>query len=394
MDEGGHARVTATPDEGYTFVGWFNGDEKVSENASYSFVVTENVTLTARFTKNPYTVFVGINTGGSINPGGTVSGGGTFEEGESATATAVPDPGFRLVGWFVDDVKVSEALSYTFTVTKDLRVLAKFERIRHTVTVNATVGGTTSGSFTMDEGGHARVTATPDEGYTFVGWFNGDEKVSENASYSFVVTENVTLTARFAKKSYTVTVTASEGGSVSGGGTFECDTSANVNAAANTGYVFAGWFADGTKVSDSASYTFTVTKDVTLTAKFEKNTQLSSTIAIRNFKENKTVDYRTTITFTAEVKNPADGAKTHWFIDGKDAGTGDTYTVKEAKKDFNVQAKYIKDGKVLAESDTETVKVNSGFFAKLKAFFRGLFGKLPVVVQEYLGVEFIDRIEP
>ena len=118
------------------------------------------------------------------------------------------------------------------------------------------------------------------------------------------------------------------------------------------------------------------------------------TVAIKNYAANKTVDYRSTITFTAEVKNPVDGAKTHWFIDGKDVGTGETYTVKEAKKDFTVQAKYMQGAKILAESETETVKVNSGFFAKLKAFFRALFGKLPVVVQEYLGVEYIDRVLP
>ena len=115
-------------------------------------------------------------------------------------------------------------------------------------------------------------------------------------------------------------------------------------------------------------------------------------IKIKNYTSSRTVDYKTTITFTAVVTNPVDGAKVHWFIDGQNKGSGDTYTVKEATKDFTVQVKYMKDGKVLAESDTETVKVNSGFFAKLKAFFQGLFKKLPVVVQEYLGVEFIDKV--
>ena len=89
-----------------------------------------------------------------------------------------------------------------------------------------------------------------------------------------------------------------------------------------------------------------------------------------------------------------DGAQIHWFVDGQNKGVADTYTVKEAKKDFAVQAKYVKDGKVLAESEIETVKVNAGFFARLKAFFRGLFGLLPKVTQEYLGIEIIDRVLP
>ena len=118
------------------------------------------------------------------------------------------------------------------------------------------------------------------------------------------------------------------------------------------------------------------------------------TVAIKNYTANKTVDYRATVTFTVEVKNPADSAKVHWFLDGKDAGTGETYTAKEVKETFTVQAKYMQGGKVLAVSEPETVKVNSGFGARLKAFFRALFGRLPKVVQEYLGVEFIDRVQP
>ena len=111
------------------------------------------------------------------------------------------------------------------------------------------------------------------------------------------------------------------------------------------------------------------------------------TVAVRNFQSSRTVDYRTTITFAAVVNSPVDGAEVHWFVDGKDMGTGDTYTVKEAKKTFTVQAKYMQDGKTLAESETETVSVKTGFFAKLAAFFKALFRKLPVLVQEYVGME-------
>lgn len=87
-------------------------------------------------------------------------------------------------------------------------------------------------------------------------------------------------------------------------------------------------------------------------------------------------------------------SKTGYAILEQDKGSFDTYTEKEAKRDFTVQAKYMKDGKVLAESATETVKVNTGFFAKLKAFFRSLFGRLPKVVQEAYDVEFYLNLLP
>ncbi len=151
------------------------------------------------------------------------------------------------------------------------------------------------------------------------------------------------------------------------------------------GYTFKGWTPEVPATMPAENLTFT--------AVFEKNS--NPIIKIHNYTSSRTVDYRTTITFSAdEVKNPVSGAQIHWFIDGQDKGASDTYTVKEAKKDFTVQAKYVKDGKVLAQSEIETVKVNTGFFAKLKAFFRSLFGKLPKVVQTYLGVEIVERVLP
>ena len=117
-------------------------------------------------------------------------------------------------------------------------------------------------------------------------------------------------------------------------------------------------------------------------------------VTIRNYVDNRTVDYRTIVSLTAEVSNPILGGEIHWFVDGRDVDTGESYTVNEAKKTFTVQAKYMDGDKVLDETEVETVKVKSGFFDKLKAFFRALFNQLPVVVQEYLGVEMIDRVLP
>lgn len=116
-------------------------------------------------------------------------------------------------------------------------------------------------------------------------------------------------------------------------------------------------------------------------------TEHDPAISIRNFVSEKTVDYRVTLTFTADVENTVDGAVVHWFINGEEVGTGDSCTVSEATKDFTVQAKYIKDGTVLAESETETVNVKSGFFDRLVAFFRILFEKLAALAKKIFGVK-------
>ena len=83
-------------------------------------------------------------------------------------------------------------------------------------------------------------------------------------------------------------------------------------------------------------------------------------------------------------------------MDNAHVATGSDYSAENVKKNFRLQAKYFVGGAEMQEaaSDVETVNVNAGFFARLKAFFRALFGRLPKVVQEYLGVERIDQVLP
>ncbi|MCR5659248.1 MAG: leucine-rich repeat protein [Bacteroidales bacterium] len=59
-----------------------------------------------------------------------------------------------------------------------------------------------------------------------------------------------------------------EAGTLTGGGTYDAAASCTVTATANEGYAFANWTNNGTVVSTDASYTFTVTGDITLVANF------------------------------------------------------------------------------------------------------------------------------
>ncbi len=105
-------------------------------------------------------------------------------------------------------------------------------------------------------------------------------------------------------------------------------------------------------------------------------------IAIKGFMNSRSVAYKTTINFSAKVTDAPSGAAVHWFVNGTDSGTGGTFTVSKATASYTVQAKLIgSGGKVLAESETESVSVNTGLFARIIAFFRNLFGSLPVITQ-------------
>ena len=73
--------------------------------------------------------------------------------------------------------------------------------------------------------------------------------------------------------SYTTTVSASptDGGTVTGGGSYQEGQSCTVLATANSGYTFAKWTENGNEVSTSNKYTFTVTGDRDLVANFTVN---------------------------------------------------------------------------------------------------------------------------
>lgn len=104
-------------------------------------------------------------------------------------------------------------------------------------------------------------------------------------------------------------------------------------------------------------------------------------IELKGYTAKRSEPYKTTITFTAITENVPAGAAVHWFIDGKDVGTGETYKKEQATASYTVQCKLMQGNTVLAESEVENVQVNTGFFAKLIAFFKGLFGSLPVITQ-------------
>jgi hypothetical protein len=63
--------------------------------------------------------------------------------------------------------------------------------------VNPAEGGTITGTGTYPEGSLCTLTATPNEGYTFVNWTENGIQVSDTPIYSFTVTSNRTLIANF-----------------------------------------------------------------------------------------------------------------------------------------------------------------------------------------------------
>ena len=73
------------------------------------------------------------------------------------------------------------------------------EPVKHTVTitVNPEGAGTVTGAGEYEEGKEATLTATAAEGYEFTCWTSGEDTVSTENPYTFVVTADVALVANF-----------------------------------------------------------------------------------------------------------------------------------------------------------------------------------------------------
>jgi hypothetical protein len=157
------------------------------------------------------------------------------------------------------------AIDYTYTA---------YTQITYTVAVSASpsAGGSVGGGGTFVSGSSQTVTATANSGYMFANWTENGSVVSSSASYNFTLSANRTLVANFTANpvNYTITVSASPsaGGTVGGGGTFASGSSRTVTATANSGYTFANWTENGSAVSSSASYNFTLNGNRNLVANF------------------------------------------------------------------------------------------------------------------------------
>ena len=162
--------ITAPADptrEGYTFIGW---DRDIPE-----IMLAENITVTAQWEINRYTITFDTAGGSEIAPI-------TQDYGTAITAPADPTrEGYTFIGW-------DKAIPATMPA-ENVTITAKWKVNSYTITFD-TAGGSEVAPITQDYGTAITAPADPTrEGYTFIGW---DRDIPET-----VPAENMTLKARW-----------------------------------------------------------------------------------------------------------------------------------------------------------------------------------------------------
>ena len=161
--------------QGYQFTDWYLDDTKYDFNTA----VTKDMTLTAKWTANSYTIAFDTDGGSKIDPI-TQDYGTTIKAPTAPTKT-----GYTFMGW-------NPALPATMPA-ENITVTAQWRINQYTITFD-TDGGSAVDAQTVAYGEKAKTPADPTKtGYTFAGWELGGNAYD----FAAAVTGNMTLTAKW-----------------------------------------------------------------------------------------------------------------------------------------------------------------------------------------------------
>lgn len=224
--------LTAVPNNNYHFLYWNDGN---TQNPRYLSATCDS-TFTAIFVSNVSTITIG-----NRNPEmGSVSGGGVYYYQNYVTFSANPYYGHHFTQWSDGNMENPR----TIMVDRDTTFTASFALNLYAVSINSVnssmgyVSGTGNYTYNTTIG----ITATPNYGYHFTQWNDGNT----NNPRTIVVSKDTMFTAQFAANSYQLSVSANYPlmGSAYGAGTYNYNTQTTLAAAPNYGYHFIQW-SDG-----------------------------------------------------------------------------------------------------------------------------------------------------
>ena len=194
---------------GYSFLGWYcQGSLKTDSYGSSlsDWNYTDDTTFYAQWEINEYY----LNARSSDTDAGTVTGGGYYDYLEGVTITAITNPGYTFIGWYEGGTKLTGELAYSFTMTTvNKTYTAKWVKV-NIVSENTAKGAVTPLTGTYMPGDRDTITAITNPGYTFIGWYEGETKLTGELSYTFEMpAEDKTYTARWKPTQYSVNLIVS-----------------------------------------------------------------------------------------------------------------------------------------------------------------------------------------
>ena len=179
------------------------------------------------------TLTVNSGSGGSLSEQKTID----MDVSTSFTCTAIPNAGYQFSGWSDNKGTATRTFTVEDLTSSNTTITAKFEVATYRVTVSAGNGGKVKGSSDYYAGEIATLTATPDDGYRFKQWSDGNK---ENPRI-FQVYENVSYEAEFEKTHCLITFKSQDESIISSYQVENGATVTTIPTITRDGYTFMGW---------------------------------------------------------------------------------------------------------------------------------------------------------
>ena len=269
-------------ENGYTFIGWYDGDTLVSTDHVFTFIMPKkSVTYEPKYVKSTVVVEKDLKIA-------SVSVGKCYV-GEKTTIEAKPEYGHTFLGWFdKNNNLLTRELKLDVDVTlTETTYVAKYSS-RYTIQTNADsqqVFGNVGVDPTFTQktaivptvGTKVTLYASPYKN-TFLGWYRNDEFYSLDTTIEVVATDEiVSYNALFRMNVY---VYVDNDSSIYGWGSAEIigdmlyvGDKVKLKATPSDNCEFTGWYLDGNLVSEDPEIEVEVTTDIQrFYAHFERKT--------------------------------------------------------------------------------------------------------------------------
>lgn len=185
---------TSTPEKkGYTFIGWYNGDEKEKFDFDADTTNAPNVlNLVAKWDINQYTVqFVSDYGSFADQP---IEHGGIIKTDK----LTIPDvDGYTFDDWYTDATYTTE-FDFTQPITGDTKVYAKWTAKDYEVSFITEHGNAPTSQNVKYNGTAGNPGTLTEEGYTFIGWYT-DHTCTTEFNFSTPITSDTKVYAKWEK---------------------------------------------------------------------------------------------------------------------------------------------------------------------------------------------------
>jgi len=330
--DGTQVQVSAIPDANNLFDHWELDGGNAGTTNPIEVTMDSNHTLHASFTLLTYDLTLSATAGGTTDP---TPGTYTHTNGTVESVTATPNINHKFEYWVLDAANAGSDNPIDILMDSDHDLQAVFTELSYQLTIAVSTDGTTDpepGNYTYVNGTVVSVTAIPDANYVFDHWELDETNIGTNNPTDVLMDANHTLLAVFTSYTYTLTITATAGGSTDptlGSYNYSAGSSATVVANPNSNYLFDYWLLDEEETNENP-----------ITVQMDANHTLHAVFTL--------LTYELTITVTqGGTTNPSPGTYTYtngttvsvtsisftgyefvyWELDGINVGSDNPYEI-------------------------------------------------------------------